>query len=363
MSAGPAPAATEALAFTVPAAPEVLFAPGAVARVGEVLERVGLEHPLVIGSRSSAGIARRIAADLPDPAAGVFDRARVHVPVATVAEAAEAADASGARSVVAVGGGSAVGLAKALALRSGLPYAAVPTTYSGSEMTAVWGLTENGLKHTGTDPSVRATAVVYDPGLTTDLPVDVTVTSGLNAVAHAAEALYAPDRSPLSDLMARDGVRRMATALPALAADPHDEAARAEALCAAWLCGMCLGSTSMSLHHKLCHTLGGALDLPHAPLHALMLPYTLAFNLPAAPAARQALAEALGTDDPVGTLFELDRALGVPRNLGELGVRRSDIERVADLALAAPYGNPRPVDRSGLLALLGAAWAGTPPAV
>jgi maleylacetate reductase len=313
---------------------------------------------LVLSTPGQRGLADRATALLGPLAVGVFAGARMHVPVATVDAAIEAALAVDADGCVAVGGGSTVGLGKALALRRGLPVVAVPTTYAGSEMTPIWGLTENARKRTGRDRAVLPRAVLYDPQLTLALPVPVSVNSGLNAMAHAVEALYAPDGSPVVAAMAEQGARDLAAALPVLRRRPEDLDARAAALQGAWLCGACLGATTMGLHHKLCHVLGGLLDLPHAETHAVMLPYVAAFNLPAAPDARAALARALDADDPVRALARLEDELGAPRTLRGLGVRHEDLARVAEEVLAAPYANPRPVGRAELDELLELAWSG-----
>jgi maleylacetate reductase len=282
----------------------------------------------------------------------------MHVPVEVADRAVEAARAVGADGCVAVGGGSAIGLGKAIALRTGLPLIAVPSTYSGSEMTPVWGLTEGGAKRTGRDRSVLPRSVVYDPELALSLPVGLSVISGVNAIAHAAEALYAPDISPLIALTAQEGVRAMAGALPAVAADSQDVEARSRALYAAWLCGTTLGATTMGLHHKLCHVLGGTFGLPHAETHTVVLPYVLAHNAPAAPEAMAALGRALDTDDAPRALRELAGRLGAPRSLAELGLREADLPVAAEAVNGQPYANPRRVDAAGVLGVLRAAYEG-----
>jgi maleylacetate reductase len=285
------------------------------------------------------------------------------VPVEVARRARELADELGADGCVAVGGGSAVGLGKAIALEHDLPIIAVPTTYAGSEMTPVWGLTEGGEKRTGRDVRVLPRSVLYDPEMTLSLPAQMSATSGMNAIAHAVEGLYAPDATPIISLMAEEGARALVAALPGVVADGSDIDARAEAQYGAWLCGAVLAATTMSLHHKLCHTLGGTLDLPHAQTHTVVLPHALAFNQPAAPQAVAALSRALGgVRDPARELWELAGRLGAPRSLAELGMAEADIPRIADLAVAKPYANPRPVTRDGVESLLRAAWAGDPPA-
>jgi maleylacetate reductase len=272
--------------------------------------------------------------------------------VSTVDDAAQIADELRADGCVAAGGGSTIGLAKALALRAGLPYLALPTTYAGSEMTRIWGLTDNARKQTGRDPAVLPQAVIYDPDLTSTVPAAVAAVSGLNAIAHGVEALYAPDGSPVVAAMAERGIRELAAALPSLAASETGDSARATALEGAWLCGACLGSTTMGLHHKLCHVLGGMLDLPHAETHAVVLPHVAAFNLPAMPKADAAVRRALDVPEAATGLRDLAAGLGAPHSLAELGVERSQLDLVVEETLSAPYANPRPVRHEDLVRLL-----------
>jgi maleylacetate reductase len=333
----------------------IVFRPGAaVSATPDEAARLGLRRVLVVCGSRGEGTARAVADALGETCAGLHAEARMHVPV-------ELADRDGC---VAVGGGSAIGLGKAIALRTGLPLIAVPSTYSGSEMTPVWGLTEHGAKRTGRDPAVQPRSVVYDPELTLSLPVPLTVTSGVNALAHAVEALYAPDASPLVSLMAEEGVRAMTRALPLVAAAPGDLDARGRALYGAWLCGACLGATTMGLHHKLCHVLGGTFGLPHAETHTVVLPYALAYNAPAAPRAVAALSRALGgADDVPHALWALAASLGAPRSLAELGLKETDLAVAAEQAAGQPYPNPREVTVDGVLALLTAAYEGREPSV
>ncbi|MFD5567439.1 maleylacetate reductase [Streptomyces cadmiisoli] len=340
----------------------VVFRPGAALTAPpEEAERLGLRRLLVVSGSRGETTARAVADSLGDRCAGLHTEARMHVPVKIAVRAVEVAREVRADGIVAVGGGSSIGLGKAIALDTGLPLIAIPSTYSGSEMTPVWGRTEDGVKHTGRDPVVRPRSVVYDPRLTLSLPVALTVTSGINALAHAVEALYAPDTSPLVGLMAEDGVRAMTRALPRLAADPEDIDARSQALYAAWLCGTCLGATTMGLHHKLCHVLGGTFGLPHAETHTVVLPYALAHNAPAAPQALTALHRALGTQDVPHALWELAGRLGAPRTLAELGLGEQDLAAAAEQVTGRPYANPRPVTTQEVLELLRAAHQGREP--
>ncbi|WP_030897252.1 MULTISPECIES: maleylacetate reductase [unclassified Streptomyces] len=340
----------------------VVFRPGAaVTATPDEAARLGLRRLLVVCGHRGEPVARAVADALGDTCAGVHAEARMHVPVEDADRAVAAARAAGADGCVAVGGGSAIGLGKAIALRTGLPLIAVPSTYAGSEMTPVWGLTEHGTKRTGRDPAVQPRSVVYDPRLTLSLPVALTVTSGVNALAHAVEALYAPDASPLISVMAEEGVRAMAEALPRLTADPEDLDARSRALYAAWLCGSCLGATTMGLHHKTCHVLGGTYGLPHAETHTVVLPYALAYNAPAAPQALTVLRRALDTEDVPRALWDLVGRLGAPRSLAELGLAQGDVTPAANQVAGEPYANPRPVTADGVRAVLLAAYEGGPP--
>jgi maleylacetate reductase len=353
--------------FTYSALPmRVRFGVGSLAALPDEVAALGLTRVLVLCSPEQEGTGEQVADALGDRAVGLLPEARMHVPIKVAGRARELAAELGADGCVAVGGGSAIGLGKAIALEHGLPVIAVPTTYAGSEMTPVWGLTEGGQKRTGRDPRVLPASVVYDPGLTVTLPAQLSATSGMNAIAHAVEGLYAPDASPIVSLMAEEGTRALAAALPRVVADGADLDARGQAQYGAWLCGAVLGATTMSLHHKLCHALGGTLDLPHAETHTVVLPHALAYNAPAAPQAVVALSRALGgADDPARALWELAGLLGAQRSLAELGMAENDIDRIADLAVAgsagSSYHNPRAVTRDGVHRLLSSAWAGEPP--
>jgi alcohol dehydrogenase class IV len=231
-------------------------------------------------------------------------------------------------------------------------------------MTPIYGLTEGGLKKTGQDPRVLPRTVIYDPELSRALPVGLSVTSGINAIAHAAEGLYAQDSNPVTELMAEEGIAALARALPAIRRRPDDMAARGDALYGAWLCGSVLGSVGMALHHKLCHTLGGSFNLPHAEVHTVVLPHAIAFNAPAAPEAMERIAEAIGAASAPLGLQALARDNGAPVALKDIGMRAADLDRAADLAVRNPYWNPRPfgpAERDAIRALLQRAYDGDPP--
>ena len=350
-------------------AQRVVFGPGSLQRLGEEVDALGARKALVLSTPAQRDQAEQVARMLGARAVGVFDQARMHVPVETARAAGEEAGRLGADCAVAIGGGSTIGLGKAIALESGMPVVAVPTTYSGSEMTPIYGLTESGLKRTGKDLRVLPRAVVYDPDLTLELPFGLSVTSGINAIAHAAEGLYASDADPVSSLMAREGIAALARALPAIreasaAADQNGlRRARADALYGSWLCGYVLGHVGMALHHKLCHTLGGSFDLPHAEVHTIVLPHALAYNAPAVPEAMAAAASALGAASAPQGVFDLAAGNGAPLALRDLGMQEKDLERACELALSNQYPNPRPLEREAIMQLLRDAFEGRRPRI
>ena len=355
-------------AFTYDPLPvRVVFGVGAArSRLAAEVERLGMRRILVVASKRDRELAEELTAPLGGAVVATFTGVRPHVPV-EVAEAASAlADRSAADGVVCIGGGSATGTAKAVALSSGRAVVAVPTTYAGSEVTPVWGTTEGSRKVTGTDPRVLPRTAVYDPVLTTSLPGDLSAASGLNAMAHCIEAFWGPRSNPITSLGAEEGIRALAIGLPDVVADGADLAARSWALYGAHLAGVSFAVAGGGLHHKICHVLGGAYDLPHAQTHAVLLPYVLAYNAPAVPDVVDRVARALGGGgtveggDGVGALVHLGRVLGVPRTLREIGLPEDRLDEAAALvdAQLAP-GNPRPVAAGDVRALLQAAWDGS----
>lgn len=349
-------------AFTHNALPgRVVFGKGRVAELAEEARRLQLRRVMIVSTPNQRALADAMAERLGELAIGVHAMAVMHVP-ADVAQAAVAqARLLQADGIVAVGGGSTVGLGKAIALDTGLPVIAIPTTYAGSEMTPIWGITRDGVKSTGRDTRVLPRTVIYDAELTTKLPPMVSVTSGINAVAHCVEALYAQDANPVSSLMAAEGIRAFARALPRIVAEPQDMDARDLALYGTWLAGSVLGTVGMALHHKICHTLGGSFNLPHAEVHTVMIPQVTAFNREAAPQAMARIAEALGADDAAVGLYELIVRLQAPCSLRVLGMRAEDLDQAADLATRNPYYNPRAVTRDNVRALLQSAYDGRLP--
>jgi maleylacetate reductase len=339
----------------------VVFGAGSLEHLPRELQRLNLNRALILCTPGQTANADRVTRCLGDAAAGVFAKAAMHVPIEIAREAGEQARHHRADCTVAIGGGSTTGLAKAIALELGLPIVAIPTTYAGSEVTPIYGLTENAIKRTGKDPRVLPHAVIYDPQLTVSLPFELTVTSGMNAIAHSVEGLYANDGNPIMNLLAEEGIGAIATSLPALRENPCDVEARSQALYGAWLCGTVLGNVGMALHHKLCHALGGAFNLPHAALHTIILPHAVDYNAPAAPHAMIRISRALGTRGAASGLYDLARANGAPHALRDIGMRNIDLDRAADIAAANPYWNPRAIDRDAIREVLQRAYEGARP--
>jgi alcohol dehydrogenase class IV len=342
----------------------VVFGAGSIHHLEREIEALGARRALVLSTPGQARQAQAIADRLGPRAAGIFPRAVMHVPMETAREARDEARRLGADCAIAIGGGSTTGLGKAIALDSGLPILAIPTTYAGSEMTPIYGITEAGLKKTGTDPRVLPRTVIYDPELTLTLPVAISVTSGMNAIAHAAEGLYAQDSNPIMDLMAEEGIAAIARALPAIRRKADDVDARSDALYGAWLCGAVLGNVGMALHHKLCHTLGGSFNLPHAEVHTVVLPQAMAFNAVAAPQAMARIARAIGAPSAAAGLYDLAKENGAPVALKDIGMQARDLDRAADIAVSNPYWNPRPIggaQRTEIRELLQRAYDGARP--
>lgn len=341
----------------------VVFGQGSLERLVDEIERMQVSRTLVLSTPSRRYQAEEIATRLGERAAGTFDKAVVHVPLEIAQAARREALRLDADCCVAIGGGSTIGLAKAIALELELPILLIPTTYSGSEMTPVWGLTEGGVKRTGRDMRTLPATVIYDPVLTVSMPPRLSGVSGMNAIAHCVEALYAENANPLTSLIAQEGMRALATSLPAAAHKPDDLDARAEALYGAWLAGAALAAVGMALHHKLCHTLGGTFNLPHAEIHTLILPHVAAYNAVAAPEAMGRIAATLGSENAWGGLYDLAASLGARMALRDFGLGERDLERAADLAVRNPYYNPRPFTRDGIRALLDDAYHGRRPVV
>jgi maleylacetate reductase len=344
----------------------VVFGRGALEKLGAEIERLGAKRALVLSTPEQRASAEDVSRRLGARSAGVYDKAVMHVPIETAEAARAVAKELNADCCVAVGGGSTIGLGKAIALTSELPILAIPTTFAGSEMTPIYGITAQGQKKTGRDARVLPKTVIYDPQLTMTLPARIAGPSGMNAIAHCVEALYAEDANPITSLMAEEGIRALARSLPKVVSDPADLDARAEALYGAWLAGACLGNVGMAIHHKLCHTLGGSYNLPHAETHTVILPHAVQYNRDAAKDAMARISRALDGNeavdaDPAGGLYDLARKIGAPLSLRDIGMKADALDDAARFATQNPYYNPRPIEYAAIRQLLQNAWEGRRP--
>lgn len=339
----------------------VAFGAGLRRDASERLRTSGYERPLILTTPQQSDLGLELAETLGASAVGVFSKATMHTPTDVTDEALAHLRDVKADSVLSIGGGSTIGLGKALVLHSDIGHIALPTTYAGSECTPILGQTENGVKTTMSDPKLRPDIVLYDAELVATLPAAMTITSALNAMAHAVEALYAKDRTETATKLALEGIAAFQASLPAVMENPADLIARQATQEGAWACGTVLGQVGMALHHKLCHTLGGSLNLPHAETHAIVLPHATAFNQPASVAELAPLADLFGAPDPAHALWDFAKSLDAPTALKDLGVEEADLDRVADMATQNPYWNPREITKGGIRALLGRAWEGAPP--
>jgi alcohol dehydrogenase class IV len=339
----------------------VVFGVGALARLHEEVDRVEATRVLVVTDPSTRAIATRAIEGLGDRFAGLFEDIELHVPIEGVERARETATRVQADCVVTVGGGSTTGYGKVISLETGIPLVAVPTTYAGSEMTPIYGITSEGLKQTARDIRVLPRAVVYDPALTVSLPPSATGPSGMNALAHCVEALYAEDENPISSIVAEEGIKALVRGIPGSIHSPMDLEARSEALYGAFLAGAALAAVGMALHHRICHVLGGTFGLSHGDVNAVVLPHAARFNQDAAPEALERAARALGAADAATALFDFALSIGAPTSLAQLGMREEDLDRVAELSADPPPWNPRPVVVADVRALLEDAFLGRRP--
>lgn len=340
---------------------KVRFGRGEIAQLGSEVQALGLSRVAVLTTPHQAETGEQVVAQLGSSCVGLNSTATMHTPL-NVTEAALAwCEQFKVDGLVSVGGGSTIGLGKAIALRTDLPQICVPTTYAGSEMTDILGQTVDGRKSTQRGKAIQPEVVVYDPDLTDSLPIAMSVTSGFNAIAHAVEALYAKDCNPIIEYLSSEGIQLLTRALPKLEHETEATRAREDAMKGAWYCGVALGSCSMALHHKLAHVLGGTFNLPHAESHTALLPYSLAFNEPVLNGELSRARRVLETDNLAQCLFDLAKKLGAPTSLAQVGMPEDGLESAADIAVATPYPNPRPLTREGIRDLLDDAFHGRRP--
>jgi alcohol dehydrogenase class IV len=337
----------------------VVFGTGTVLRLHEELERLGVKRPIFITTPGRLQDAQNAVSTLAGMDAIIHPHAVMHVPIETIAAAGNAARSHKADSIVAFGGGSALDTSKAVGLELSLPVIAVATTYGGAEVTPFYGYTERGIKQGKRDRKMLPKTVIYDPALTISLPPNVSGPSGINAIAHCVEGLYAREANPVMSLIAAEGIRSLARSLPIVVKEPVNLDARSEALYGAWLSGMVLGSVGMALHHNISHVLGGTFGLIHASAHTVVLPHVIAFNREAAPDAVKIVADALGAKDAALAVYDLEVRIGAPTSLKQIGMPEDGLERAARIVIEHPYYNPRPVEYEGIRQLLEDAYKGS----
>jgi len=336
----------------------VVFGAGSVARLRDELEKLNVSRPLFISTPGRRNDVGRAVSTLSGMRAASHAEAVMHVPVETIAAACNAAKAHSADSIVAFGGGSALDTSKAAGLELSLPVVAVATTYGGAEVTPFYGYTEEGIKKGKKDRKMLPKTVIYDPELTVSLPARVSGPSGMNAIAHCVEALYARDANPISSLLAAEGIRALARSLPIVVNEPTNIEARTSALYGAWLGGVVLGSVGMALHHNISHVLGGTFGLTHADAHTVVLPHVVAFNREAAPEAMRIVADALQAQDAARGIYDLEVRIGAPTSLKQIGMPADQLDRAARIVVEHPYYNPRTIEFEGVRRLLENAYRG-----
>lgn len=342
---------------------KVIFGQGALSKVADALESVGGKRAAIISTDGRKDLANKVAALLGPLCQTVYTKSVQHVPVETVDEALTTIESLDIDSLVAVGGGSPIGLAKAIALKTSLPIIAIPTTYSGSEMTPIWGMTKDGIKTTGRDIAVKPKVVIFDPELTLSLSSRLSITSGINALAHCAEGLYSENANPVTLVMAEKGFKEIIEGLTLILEDSKNIEGRSKVLLGAWMGGGVLGTVSLALHHKICHALGGSYNLPHADTHTAILPYALWYNLGHVPEARDVMARILDVEpeDVPGAVYDLIAQFGGPTSVKEVGMKEENLREAASIIVQNPYYNPRPVEEESIYKLLEYAYKGDRP--
>ncbi|KAK5698528.1 hypothetical protein LTR17_023581 [Elasticomyces elasticus] len=341
----------------------VVFGSGSIKKLGDEIKRLNKSNPLLLSTPQQKDQVQALESILKDASitpAGLFSEATMHTPTHVTDKALQYTKDSGADCVVSFGGGSTIGLGKAISIRTGLEHVCIPTTYAGSEMTPILGETADGKKTTRSDPKILPGTVIYDVDFTMTLPEALSATSGVNAIAHAVEALYARAGNPVMTLFALEGIKALASSLPIIVNNPKDVDARSKAQYGAWLCAMCLGSVGMALHHKLCHTLGGSFNLPHAETHTIVLPHAIAYNAPKIPEVMKQLADVLpeSDGDTIKGLNILLTKLKVKRGLKDFGMEEEDVDKAAEIAVSNPYWNPRDIEKEPLRETIRRCWAG-----
>ena len=355
------PAGVTALSnFTYHSDPvRIVFGAGAIAALAAEADVHKMSRLLVLCSKSRIDFARRVTAPVADRIVGFCDTAGQDMPREAYERILGDIKRLDADGFVVVGGGSAIGLAKAAAANTKLRYIAVVTTYSGSEMAARWytGAAENRIS--GYGPEALPATAIYDPELTLDLPVRVSAASGMNAMAHAVESLYGIDTNPVVETMAEEAVRLLGSSLPRLVQNPRDLPARTEVLYGAWLAGNF--RAKVGLEHAIAQRVRQWFNLEHAQCHAIATPYAIGFNAAAAPEAMARIKRALGVGDAARGLYDLNVRLGLPTGLKDIGMRETDIGKAVEVLSVVKITHPKPVTKADFVNVITQAYTGAPP--
>lgn len=343
---------------------DVYFGIDRSAQAKDIFLEQGYRRVIVITTSGHEEAGKELSDKLGNISSGVYPHAVMHVPVEVANKAVKFVRDNSIDCCLALGGGSTIGLAKAIALKTHLPIVATPTTYDGSEMTNIYGITDNHRKTTGKDVNVLPKIVIYDPELYLTLLAQISACSGMNAMAHAIESLYAKDKNPIISMMAIESIKAIKSSLPIIIRDLKNILARQQASYGAWLAGVCLGSVGMAIHHKICHVLGGTFNLPHAEAHAITLAYSIHYNRNADIRAMDKLAEALNvrSREEIGlAIYRLNQSLGIKMALKEIGLPEEGLDKVARIVCDSPYYNPRDYNKEELKGLLEKTYEGLPP--
>ena len=343
--------------------PRILFGSGSVSQIDAEVQRLGAHRALIISTPGRSRLADSIAPMLGKNFAGVLSEAISQVPIELAIRGRKQVAELGADCLIAVGGGASIGLAKGVALELGIPVIAIPTTYSGSEMTGFCGITIHGIKRMHTSLNMLARTVIYDPELTLELPCEVSAASAMNALAHCIDAAVVNTCSPIIAQAAYEGARVIMNSIGRVAKYPADIEARTEALYGAYLSGAAL-TGGFALQHGLAHVLGGSFNVSHGLSHALVLPHVTAFHAQHFPHMMEPVAHAMGV--PVSQLgiavFELLVQTGLPTGLSQVGFIRADLDRAADITIETDNGQtPIRLTRAMVRNLLEATYLGVRP--
>jgi len=341
----------------------VIFGNGSIQLLGDEITKLGAKSPLFCCTPGRENESKFLIESLNLVNAKLCPIAEQYIPLPMVKEGRRLAKKHRADCAVSYGGGTAVGLAKAIALEQEIPVISVVTTFSGSETTDLQAILTDGLRVGYKSEWILPKIIIYDPEAAMGVPVEILIPSGVNAIAHGVESCYSQGATPVNNLIAGEGISAMASALKRISSGEDNSNARGDGLYGAWLCGTSLGSAGVALHHKFAHVLGSTFALEHSMVHTAALPYSVAYTAPGAPEAMKHISAALGSNGtPAATaLYELNKEIGAPTSLKEIGMPLEGIEKAARMIAENPYPNPVPVKYDLIFSMIEDAWHGRPP--